>query len=246
MNQAGTGYKLRKHITKALQTHSVAIKTALNTYNTIAEAMHPPRQMLKWEEVVEYAFLADFDLLRDTRADISQQPWSSPAACSAMDLYFKMCRVQEEIQRLNVEVRRLVTYIRDEDKYLRTCEDQLKVTSPAIAHQIAIHRNTQGRFNSRHLRQLHDISKLPGFNGTIVPGVSTNTSLGESCSTPNAQVPSRLLAEHIPFNRPSTVDPDTPDDLDDEEQAEEVEEEASKSLQDVLRLDLLDHEAYEE
>ncbi|KAG1834285.1 hypothetical protein DFJ58DRAFT_719367 [Suillus subalutaceus] len=253
MNRAGTGYKLRKHIAKALQTRSVAIKTALNTYNTIAEAMHPPRQTLKWEEVVEYVFLADFDLLRDTRADVSQQPWSSAAARSAMDLYFKMCRAREEIQRLNVEVRRLVTYIRDEDKYLWTCKDQLKVTSPAIAHQIAIHRNARGRFNSRHLRWLHEISKLPGFSRTIVLGVSTNTSLGESCSTPNAQVPSRLLAEHIPFNRPSTVDPDTPDDLDDEEQAEEVEEEASKSLQDVLRvaddfsrLDLLDHEVYEE
>jgi hypothetical protein len=208
--------------------------------------------MLKWEEVVEYAFLADFDLLRDTRADVSQQPWSSAAACSAMDLYFKMCRAREEIQRLNVEVRRLVTYIRDEDKYLRMCEDQLKVTSPAIALQIAMHRNTRGRFNSRHLRRLHDISKLPGFSGTIVPGISTNTSPGESCSIPNAQVPSQLLTRHDRFDRLSTVYPDTPDDLEEEEQAEEVEEEASKSLQDVLRvaddfsrLDLLDNEDYE-
>ncbi|KAG1864923.1 hypothetical protein DFJ58DRAFT_714764 [Suillus subalutaceus] len=136
MNRAGTGYKLRKHIAKALQTCSVAIKTALNTYNTIAEAMHPPHQTLKWEEVMEYAFLADFDLLCDTRADISERPWSSAATRSAMDL---------ELQdRLNVEVWRLVTYIRDEDKYLRTYEDQLKVTSPAIAHQIAIHQNARG------------------------------------------------------------------------------------------------------
>jgi hypothetical protein len=168
-----------------------------------------------------------------------------------MDLYFKMCRAREEIQRLNIEVRRLVTYIRDEDTYLRTCEDQLKVTSPAIAHQIAIHRNTRGRFNSRHLKRLHEILKLPGFSGTIVPGISTNTSPGESCSTPNAQVPSQLLTERNHFEGLSTVYQDTPDDLDEEEQAEEVEEEASKSLQDVLRvaddfsrLDL-DNEAYE-
>ncbi|KAG1888193.1 hypothetical protein F4604DRAFT_1877353 [Suillus subluteus] len=167
MNRAGTGYKLHKHIAKALQTRSVAIKTALNTYNTIAEAMHPPHQMLKWEEVMEYAFLADFDLLCNTHADISERPWSSAAARSAMDLYFKMCRAREEIQRLNVE-------------YLWI---------PAIAHQIAIHRNARGRFNSHHLRRLHEILKLPGFSRTIVPGVSTNTSLGESCSTPNAQVP---------------------------------------------------------
>ncbi|KAG1842318.1 hypothetical protein C8R48DRAFT_679067 [Suillus tomentosus] len=110
--------------------------------------MHPPRKTLKWDEVVEYAFLADFDLLRDTRADVSQRPWASPVACRAMDLYFKMCRAREEIQWLNVEVRRLVTYIRDEEKYLRACEGQLKAVSPTLAHQVAIHRNVRGRFNS--------------------------------------------------------------------------------------------------
>jgi hypothetical protein len=111
VNPVGSqGYKLRKHIAKALQTRSVAIRSALNTYNTIANAMTPPRQILKWEEVVEYAFLADFDLLRDMRVDVSQSPWSSPAARHAMDLSFKMCRAWEEISRLDVEVRRLVTY----------------------------------------------------------------------------------------------------------------------------------------
>jgi hypothetical protein len=170
-----------------------------------------------------------------------------------MDLYFKMCQAQEEIQCLNVEVWHLVTYIQDENKYLWMCENQLMATSPTLAHQIAIHQNSWGQFNARHLKQLHEILKLPGFSRTIVPGVSINTGLGESCSTPNAQVPLQLLAECIPFNRPSTVDPDTPADLDDEEQAEVVEEEASRSLQDILHvandfswLDLHDHEADEE
>ncbi|KIK20250.1 hypothetical protein PISMIDRAFT_13140 [Pisolithus microcarpus 441] len=66
MNRAGTGYKLRKHIAKALQTRSTAIKVALDRYNKCALAVRPPRQTLRWEQVVEYAFLADFDLLRDT------------------------------------------------------------------------------------------------------------------------------------------------------------------------------------
>ncbi|KAG1760782.1 hypothetical protein EDD22DRAFT_980489 [Suillus occidentalis] len=222
MNKAGTGYKLRKHIAKALQTRSAAIRSALNTYNNIASAMFPPRQILKWDEVVEYAFLADFDLLRNARADISQTPWSSPAARSAMDLHFKMCRAQEEISRLNVEVHRLVTYIRDEDIYLQVCEDQLKATSPALAHQVAIHRNIRGRFNSRHLKRLHDISKLPSFSGTVVPGVSARTGPGERA--------------------------DTQEDLDEEEVTEEVTEEASRSLHKVLlitddlsRLQLIDN-----
>ncbi|KAG1806949.1 hypothetical protein EV424DRAFT_1474248 [Suillus variegatus] len=207
MNRVGTGYKLWKHIAKALQARSIAIRSALTMYNSIASSMYPACKTLKWEEVVEYAFLADFDLLCDTRADVSQRPWASAAARRAMDLYFKMCRAREEIQRLNVE-------------------DQLKSVSPTLANQIAIHHN-----------QLHDISNLPGFSGTIAPGTSTNTGLGESSSTPNVQVPSQVLAGHPPFNdRRSAVVPDTPDDLDEEEQEEEVEEEASRSLQDVLHV----------
>ncbi|KAG1888972.1 uncharacterized protein F5891DRAFT_1216814 [Suillus fuscotomentosus] len=222
MNRAGTGYKLRKHIAKALQTRSVAIRSALNTYNSIASSMYPPRQTLKWEDVVEYAFLADFDLLHDTRADVSRHPWSSPGARSAMDLYFKMCRAP--------------TYIQDEDIYLRRCEDQLKDANPALAHQVALHRNIRGRFNSRHLNRLYDISRLSGFSGIITPGASINTSLGDSASTSNAWIPSALLTEHMPLDKGASVDSDTQDDLDGEEEEEEVAEEVSRSLQDVLRI----------
>ncbi|KAG1869718.1 hypothetical protein C8R48DRAFT_746887 [Suillus tomentosus] len=211
MNRAGTGYKLRKHIAKALQTRSVAIRSALNTYNSIASSMYPPRQTLKWEDVVEYAFLADFDLLHDTRADVSRHPWSSPGARSAMDLYFKMCWAREEIQRLNIETRRLATYIQDEDIYLRRCEDQLKDANPALAHQ-----------------RLYDISRLSGFSGIITPGASINTSLGDSASTPNTWIPSALLTEHMPLDNGASVDSDTQDDWDGKEEEEEVAEEVSR------------------
>ncbi|KAG1873969.1 hypothetical protein F4604DRAFT_1532918, partial [Suillus subluteus] len=107
--------------------------------------------------------LADFDLLCDARADISQPLWSSPAARSAMDLHFKMCCAQEEISRLNIEVCRLVTYIHDEDNYLWMSEEQLKNTNPGLAHQISIVHNVQGQFNSHHLKRLQDISQLSGF-----------------------------------------------------------------------------------
>ncbi|KAI5982014.1 hypothetical protein EDD15DRAFT_2378548 [Pisolithus albus] len=137
MNQAGTGefhycfishiinshlpgYKLHKHIAKALKARSAAIRTALDRFNMAARACSPPRRQLTFEEVVEYTFLADFDLLRNTtREDISQRPWASPAARAAMDQYFKVCRAEEEIERLNVEVRRILTYLHDEDRYMK-------------------------------------------------------------------------------------------------------------------------------
>jgi hypothetical protein len=63
---------LRKHIGKALQARSSTIKTALDHYNTAARALSPPRRALTFEEVIEYTFLADFDLLRDTRENICE------------------------------------------------------------------------------------------------------------------------------------------------------------------------------
>ncbi|KAJ7794046.1 hypothetical protein B0H14DRAFT_2309413, partial [Mycena olivaceomarginata] len=111
MNMSGTGYKLRKHIAKALQTRSKTIRTALGRYNAAATSLDPPRRTLKWEEVVEFTFLSDFDLLRDPEGNAAIRPWATPAARALMDTHFKILRAKEEIQHLNIEIRRLVTYI---------------------------------------------------------------------------------------------------------------------------------------
>jgi hypothetical protein len=81
-------------------------------------ALSPPHRILKWEKVVEYAFLADFNLLHDSHSDVSQWQWATPAAHQATDLYFKCCCAKKEITRLNVEMHHLATYIHDEDHYL--------------------------------------------------------------------------------------------------------------------------------
>ncbi|KAG1734417.1 uncharacterized protein EDB91DRAFT_1238427 [Suillus paluster] len=209
MNRSGTGdYKMRKHIAKALQTHSTAIRNALDRYNAAARALSPPRWMLKWEEVVEYAFLADFDLLRDSCSDISQRQWATPAAHQATDLYFKRCRAKEEITRLNVEVRHLASYIHDEDRYLRECQQQAEAFSPALAHQISLWRQARGRFNFHHIKRLQDITRLPGFSGTIVPGECVLRDTGEKSA----------------------------DDLDDDEEELMNMEEAAEALQNVLHI----------
>lgn len=61
--------------------------------------------------VVEYAFLADFDLLRESHQDICDCPWSKPAFRVMIDKFFKLERAREEIQRLNIEIWRVITYI---------------------------------------------------------------------------------------------------------------------------------------
>ena len=80
-----------------MKSQSIAIQTALAKYNHAAASLRPAHQELAWEEVVEYAFLSDFDLLRDAHQDIRSQPWATPAGHQAMDGYFKLLCSEEEI-----------------------------------------------------------------------------------------------------------------------------------------------------
>ncbi|KAJ7226560.1 hypothetical protein C8J57DRAFT_1535043 [Mycena rebaudengoi] len=76
MNMSGTGYKLWKHIAKALPARSRAVKTALAAYNAVAAALNRPCNALTWEQVVEYTFLSDFDLLQDGCHNIREELWA--------------------------------------------------------------------------------------------------------------------------------------------------------------------------
>jgi hypothetical protein len=161
------GYSLRKHIANALKSRSVAIRTALDRYNAAASALLPPQQVLDWDQVVEYAFLSDFDLLRDARQDVRRKPWATPAARLAIDQAFKLERAEEEVARLNIEVPRLATYIRDEDRCLREREVEMSHSQPALAHQVGIHRMERARFNAHHLKVLGKIYVLDGYTGPV-------------------------------------------------------------------------------
>ncbi|KAI5985962.1 hypothetical protein EDD15DRAFT_2175409 [Pisolithus albus] len=236
MNRVGTGYKLWKHIAKALQSRSAAIKVALERYNKCALAVRPPRQTLRWEQVVEYAFLANFDLLRDTREDISQRPWVHPTARFAMDTYFKMRRSEEEIACLNIEIRRVVMYMRDEDCFLRMCEEKIGNIYPALAHQVSRRRKLHSQFNGSHLKRLHDIAMLPGFSGILHPSESALKGPGESGIEPDIIIPSCLSVPLQPPPPPHPLHGDTHEELEEEDDAEREVEEASHALQDVLEV----------
>lgn len=182
---------MRKHIGKALQTRSAAIKTALQRYNAAALALDPPCETLKAEDVVEYAFLSDFDLLRDTHQDIHERPWSTAMGRIAMDQHFNLLRAPEKIVRI-------VTHLRDKSAYLQYHEERLRPRDPMLSHQIAIHRNIRGRFNAQHHRRLAQIAALPGFSGSLEPGISLDTRPGSSasCHTPTGPfAPTFTVAE---------------------------------------------------
>ena len=97
-------------------------------------ALRPPRTTLKWDKIVEYAFLAGFDLLRDAWQDVQSCPWASLAGRLALDTHYKILRACEELERLNVEIRWVATYIRAEDLFLHTQEDTLRPINPQLAY----------------------------------------------------------------------------------------------------------------
>jgi hypothetical protein len=169
-----------KQIAKAHQARSKAVKHAIDNYNAAASLLDPPMPHLTWEQVVEYAFLADVKILWDMRTEVQSHPWTHPAYWLAMDRYFKILRAREEIKRLNVEIPRVVTWICDEYKVLRRKEQELEVEAGKMEEQVEAdrglalqrhrYRERHGRFDDDHMRRFWELAKEPGFIGSLVPG----------------------------------------------------------------------------
>ncbi|KAF8151123.1 hypothetical protein K438DRAFT_1624099, partial [Mycena galopus ATCC 62051] len=228
VNMSDKGYKLRKHIAKALEARSKGVKSALERYNEAAAAMSPPRNELSWEQIVDYAFLADFDLLREGWEDIRSEPWAQPAGRVVMDQHFKLLRADEEIARLNLEIPRFVTFMVDEEAFLIYHERRLTDEgSTALAHQVAVHRMQRGRFNGLHMERLAALSKEAGVTASIVPGISVNKEHrvpmpGAVSSAEDGEVEMRdvpAIGCPLPQSRPAPVSP-----------ADEQEDEASADV----------------
>ncbi|KAF8131317.1 hypothetical protein K438DRAFT_2132070 [Mycena galopus ATCC 62051] len=173
VNQSGLAYKLRDHIAKALKARSKAIRNALNRYNTAAAALDPPGRLLTWAEVVDYTFLSEFDILRNPDTTSSIRAWATPAARQLLDSYYKLKRAGEEIQRLNIEIRRFVTHMKDERTFLVQRESEIKAQDPVLAFFVRKYRNQRGRFDDVHSKRLQAMKdKLgPAFTGTLQPGI---------------------------------------------------------------------------
>src|ERR1700690_2808741 len=109
----------------------MAIQHARQEYNDCAEKLNPPWPKLSWTDIVESASLAEFDLLRDARQDIRHLPWAQPARREATNLYFKIEGAKAEITRLNVEIRRLLSFMLDDHAdYYHAIASQLLINQP--------------------------------------------------------------------------------------------------------------------
>jgi len=165
-----TGYKMRKHISKAITRRSSTICLALEKYNKLAPLQRPPRPILDYSEVIGYASLGEFSLLKHSRYDILAKPWAIPENRAMATKYFRLVRAQEELVRLNVEVRWLQHWVEYDDKKILDVLTSLTYDNAGhsdilLAAELNVEYARRRRINDLHRQRLQKIYQLPGFSG---------------------------------------------------------------------------------
>src|ERR1700742_3794791 len=160
-------YKLRRHIAVHLQTRSATIRGALTKYNKLAAKLHRPK--LEFKKLCEMTHLAEFDLLRGGRHNILSEPWTVPVYRQYRDIYFKCLRANEEISRLNVEISRVVDWIKLERETYDSAIVATSCSDPALAHEFYERACKQNRVHTVIMKWLHKTSELDGYSGESVP-----------------------------------------------------------------------------
>jgi len=129
-NEIFTGYKLQRQILRAIVKRSGAICTALGKYNKLTVTQDPQRPTLQYSEVLSYATLGEFDILKHSWHDILTKPWSNPTHCEMAVKYFKILRACEEITQLNVDIHHLHAWVNAEDSEIKRVATELESTNP--------------------------------------------------------------------------------------------------------------------
>ncbi|KAG6888241.1 hypothetical protein C0995_009554 [Termitomyces sp. Mi166 len=91
-----------------------------------------------------------------------------------MDKYFKIQQAHEEVDCLNIEIQQLVTYIQNEEAYLKERGDIIAGKDSALGHQIHQQWEQLHQFNKFHMWCLHKLTALPGFTSFLILGVRVN------------------------------------------------------------------------
>ncbi|EIM82093.1 uncharacterized protein STEHIDRAFT_85498, partial [Stereum hirsutum FP-91666 SS1] len=167
-NVPGMSYNVRKNVWAHLNTRSQAIRTALNNYNALAVKMNPPAEILDIQKIMELTFVAEFDLLRQSYGDteILQKPWMSPANRLVCNRLFKVVRAEEELDRLNLEMRRLRTWLLADAKAYEDAINGLSTRHETIfAAEVREQYNRRQAINNNHHSILNTIEGLTGFTG---------------------------------------------------------------------------------
>jgi hypothetical protein len=138
------------------------------------------------------ATVADFDALRGIKDGVAKKPWADPQVREAITLHFRMKRAKEEIHRLNVEIRRQTTYMRDEHVLYQHTVRRTQDSDPDLAIYIAKEGDYQDSIFTFITYYLIKTSKLLHFSGVLKPGTRSG-AINEDVTEPPLWL--RLLQE---------------------------------------------------
>ncbi|KAL5480620.1 hypothetical protein ACEPAI_1891 [Sanghuangporus weigelae] len=174
MNHTGTCYCQRTQIAKALKSRSQAIRTAVLKYNQAALNLPTPRTPIDMSDVLEYVFVGEFNLLRESHYDILKKPWMQPTAREAVATYFKLQRSHEKLARLTIEQRRLLVFMKDVEIEMKQQLGELEKESEQLAFQLQKWLDVQVKVNGIQRQRLAQIAHL-GANVPEQDGKATQT-----------------------------------------------------------------------
>ena len=174
----------------------------MKNYNKAAAPLDPPCEPLTWTSVLQAATLADFDLLWDARKDICTLPWTEPSRCEAMSLYFSIKHAHKEIQRLNVEICRLLTFMIDDHADFHRAIANILFVNPSLAAYLSHEWQQRNEINTHIAYHLHQTSQLVGFSSSLEPGqrVGCAATCNTSVPLPDWAITLRLqqgLSQHF-------------------------------------------------
>jgi hypothetical protein len=145
-----------------------------------------------------------------------------------MDQFFKIQRAKEEIERLNIEIPRVITFIRDEENFLRSMEARLREENPELSYQLLLRCHRFELANKHHLRRLEKLRSVVGFSGSLSPGVPREHIAGGMLSS----VKSTRDGENIVLNDINEDDAEARE----EEEEDQREIELGEDIEAVLRV----------
>jgi hypothetical protein len=92
--------------------------------------------------------------------------------------YYKLCHAWEEIERLNIEVGRLQSFIYEETEHTEHVVEELSQSEPSLAAKLSRRWILPSSINAFHLLQLRKLECEPYYTGSQDLGESTEGPAG--------------------------------------------------------------------
>lgn len=141
------------------------MRNALEKYNKLAVKQNPLRPVLQYSEVLSYATLGDFNLLKHSRHVILAKPWSNIMHHQMAVKYFKLLSAHEEIGRLNIEVRWLQAWVDVKTKEIEQVAEEVEAQDPLLSAELWALTCCQRHINIQHQLRLQHIYNIDGYSG---------------------------------------------------------------------------------